>query len=155
MIPRGLSAFLRLCLKPVVGTADSGSMDEDLKKAGRKAGIKLAGGILVIAAVIGIRVVTADPGGINGQIAELDAIESELARDADERGVEAPRQASDDSFMARLVATVRENLPLASAKSGPDAERLVSCRLGSSTQFMRAADCLSRGGDSTDFKSSK
>lgn len=130
-------------------------MDEDLRKATCKVGIKLAGGMLVIGAVLGIRVVTLDSGGINGEIAELEAVEEALVQDAEERGVKAPERVQDDSLVARIGAAVRENLRLAKTNTGPDADRLVSCRLGSSTQFMRAADCLSRGGDPTDFKSRK
>jgi len=130
-------------------------MDTELKKATTKAGIKLGGGLLVVGALIGFRMVTADPTGIQDEIAELEAVEEELAEDAESRGVAPPSGVQDDSFVARVGATVRENLPLNGGDSGPDPDRLVSCRLGGSTQFMRAGDCLARGGDSTDFESKK
>lgn len=133
-------------------------MDVDLKQACVKASMKLGGGLLLVAAMIGVRIVTAAPDGIESDVAELEAIESELAAEAAETGSKRPEPvaAEDDSIVSRLGASVMDRLPSGSTASrGPDPERLVSCRLGGSTQFMRAGDCLSRGGDSTDFDPKK
>ena len=117
-----------------------------MKKAMAKAGWKLGGGLLLVGAVIGVRIVTADPEGIEGQIEELESLEAELAADAEARGAEAPgSDAEDDGLVARMSATVRDSL--GSAETGPDPNRLVRCDLGGGVQFMRAADCQSRGGD--------
>ena len=123
-------------------------MDGKLQKAWRMAGIKLVGGLLILGGFLGVRMVTADPDGLDAEIAKLDAIEQELAADAEERGVPTPPAVEDDSIVSRMKAQV---MP-ASAPAGPDPDRLVSCRLAAGTQFMRAADCLSRGGRSSDFE---
>ena len=120
-------------------------MDANLKKAFQKSGIKLVGGLLIVGGLIGVRIVTADPDGIQSQIEELETVEAELASDAAERGVSAD-PVDDDSLMARM-----RNVMPSAAPSGPDLDRLVSCRLSGGVQFMRAGDCLSRGGQSKDF----
>jgi len=120
-----------------------------LKKAFRKAGFKLGGGLALVVALIGVRVITADPDGLDDEIAELERLQEELAADAAERGVEAPDGPSAGGLVARVSATLREHLP-PSASSEPDPNRLVKCDLGSGIQFMRAADCQSRGGDVSD-----
>ena len=120
-------------------------MDANLKKAFRNAGIKLVGGLLIVGGLIGVRIVTADPDGIQAQLAELEAVEEEMVSDAADRG-ESPAPVADDSLMAR----VRSMLP-GGAADGPDLDRLVSCRLGVGVQFMRAGDCRSRGGQLKDF----
>ena len=109
------------------------------------AGIKLVGGLLLLAGFLGVRMVTADPDGLDAEIAKLEAVEEEIAAEAgDHDRAEAPRR---DSLVSRVKARV---LP-ARGRSGPDPERLVSCRLGGNPQFMRAADCLSRGGETRDL----
>ncbi len=120
-----------------------------MKKAFAKAGFKLGGGLALVVAVIGVRMITADPDGLDDEIAELERLEEELAADAAERGVETPDGPSADGLVARVSATVREHLP-SSASSGPDPNRLVKCDLGGGIQFMRAADCQTRGGDVSD-----
>ena len=122
-------------------------MDAALQKACRTAGIKLVGGLLILGGFLGVRMVTADPDGLDAEIAKLEAVEEELAVEAEERGAPAPEAAEDDSLVSRMKAQVMPS----SGRSGPDPDRLVSCRLSGSTQFMRAADCLARGGDSSDF----
>jgi len=120
-----------------------------MKKAFTKAGFKLGGGLALVVAVIGVRMIAADPDGLDDEIAELERLQEELAADAAERGVEAPDGPSADGLVAWFSATVRENLP-SRTPSGPDPNRLVKCDLGSGMQFMRAADCQSRGGDVSD-----
>lgn len=121
----------------------------DLEKALTKAGWKLGGGLLLVGALVGVRIVTADPDGIKAEIAELETLERALERDAEERGVESPRTEADDGLMARMSATVRDRMP-GRAEPGPDPNRLVRCQLGGGIQFTRAADCQSRGGDAID-----
>jgi hypothetical protein len=126
-----------------------------MKKAIAKAGFKLGGGLLLVGALIGVRIVTADPDGLQGELEELEAFEAELSADADPgaqaRGAEASASSKDEGesgLVARVSATVRDGL--SGEAPGPDPNRLVRCDLGGGVQFMRAADCQSRGGDLTD-----
>lgn len=132
-----------------------------MQKAIAKAGWKLGGGGLLVGAVLGVRIVTADPDGIESEIEELATLEAELAADAEGRGVEAPfrdaegrdadtasSDAEAEGLVARMSATVRDTL--SGGETGPDPNRLVRCDLGGGVQFMRAADCQSRGGGLTD-----
>jgi len=122
-------------------------MDSNLKKAFRNASIKLVGGLLIVIGFIGVRIVTADPDGIQQQLAELEAVEEKMMSDAASRG-EAPASVADDSLIARVRGVI-----LSRVTSGLDLDRLVSCRLdGGGIRFMRAGDCRSRGGQSKDFE---
>lgn len=122
-----------------------------MRRACIKAGTKLGVGLALVIVVIGIRLITATPDGVEAEIEELSRVEAELAASASESeraaGASAPSDAND-SIVSRLSAGVREQLG-GSKGSDPDAERLVSCRLPSGSQFMRAADCAVRGGEST------
>lgn len=121
-------------------------MDANLNKTFRNASIKLVCGLLIVIGFIGMRVVTAEPRGIHSQIAELEAVEEEMKSDADSRG-EAPAPAARGSLIALVRSVIQGG-----AISGPDLDRLVSCRLdGGGIQFMRAGDCRSRGGHPKDF----
>ncbi|MEM9177879.1 MAG: hypothetical protein AAGC67_21950, partial [Myxococcota bacterium] len=105
---------------------------------------------LVGGGVVGVRIGPADPDGIDGQIVELVSLEAELAADAVARGIAAPGAEADGSgLVARMSATVRDSLG-GTDESGPDPNRLVRCDLGGGVQFMRAADCQGRGGDTID-----
>lgn len=126
-----------------------------MKKAIVKAGWKLGGGLLLVGAVIGVRIVTADPDGIEGEIEQLDALEAELSAETEARReaasvpVEEDREGPEaDGLVARMSATVRASLR--GQEPGPDPNRVVRCDLGGGIQFTRAADCQSRGGDITD-----
>jgi hypothetical protein len=133
-------------------------MEATLESAFKWAGLKLGGGLMFIVAIIGIRVVTAIPAGVESEIAELEALESEIAAESVSAGrrVEPkvdPKEmppVEDDSLASRLGATVRERLS-GPKEAGPDVDRLVSCSLANGIHFMRAADCATRGGRSTDF----
>ena len=133
-------------------------MDSDLQAAVKKAGVKLGGGLLALTAILAIRVVTATPEGVESEIAELEAAAKEIAAE-DAAGTQDHDSAVDstapDAEDASLVSRLREKAPgkrPATAGSGAeDADRLVSCNLGGGVQFMRAADCATRGGTSTDF----
>lgn len=121
-------------------------MDANLKKTFPNAGIKLIGGLLLVVGFIGVGIVTADPDGIQSQLAELEAFEEQMMSDAASRG-EAAAPVADDSLMARVRSVISGR-----ATSGPDLDGLVSCRLnGGGIRFMRAGDCRSRGGQSKDF----
>ena len=126
-----------------------------MKKAIAKAGGKLGGGLLLLGALIGVRIVAADPDGIQGELEELEAFEAELSADADAHrsvlGAETSvAGAGDDEhgLLARVSATLRDGL--SREAPGPGPYRLVRCALDRGVQFMRAANCQSRGGDLTD-----
>lgn len=126
-------------------------MDDAIRKAALRAGVKLVGGLLIVGGFVAVRMVTADHTGIEAEIDELAAVEQALAADAAARGVE-PVEASDDAesgLVARMGDRVRSALPGPSTSA--EDERLVACRLAGGVQFMRAADCLTRGGDSSDI----
>jgi len=131
-------------------------MQSDIETAIKRAGLKLGGGLLLLAALIGIRIITAQPGGIESEIAELEQHESEVA----EGGQIEPRAAAPEAATANAEASrsMLSGLGLSgrasSSASGPsalDADRLVSCELRGSVQFMRGADCATRGGRATDL----
>lgn len=129
-------------------------MEATLESAFKRAGLKFGGGLMFIVAIIGIRVVTATPAGVESEIAELEALESEIAAESASVGrrVEAKETppVEDGSLASWLGATVRERLS-GTTEAGPDVDRLVSCSLANGIHFMRAADCATRGGRSTDF----
>lgn len=130
-------------------------MDDEIRQAIRKAGLKLGIGLSVLVAVIGIRVVTATPKGVESGIAELERLDQSMATDrvAESENVEpavAVASAEDPSIVSRLSTGIREGLP--NSESGShEGDKLVSCRMASGTQYMRADDCAMRGGRSTVF----
>ena len=122
-------------------------MDPELRKACRNAGIKLCGGLLVVSGLVGVRVITAAPDGLEADLAELETLERALEAEA-----RPPESAASDvpvepSRIDRLTAA--RSSP---ASEGADPDRLVTCRIAGSTQFTRAADCLARGGSSKDIE---
>ncbi|MEZ4290086.1 MAG: hypothetical protein R3E53_05905 [Myxococcota bacterium] len=131
-------------------------MDEDLKRACLRAGIKLGVGLSVVAALVGLRIVTVTPSGLASDLAELEAVDRERAAEReDERasGDDSPPPAGAASparrtrrRLGRLESGLRGVLGESGTEVEPDAERLVACRLGERVEFMRAADCALRGG---------
>ena len=128
-------------------------MEPELKRAMTRAGLKLGGGLALVAALVGIRVVTAEPASVAEGVAALERLEEELATETAEAGtVGRSRATATSPGVGRGVHTREAPVPRRQPTSrSQDADRLVSCSLGGTVQFMRAADCLSRGGDSTDF----
>lgn len=128
-------------------------MESGLAHAYKKAGFKLGGGLMLIAAMLGVRIIVATPDGVEAEIAELEQVEDEFAAEqptSERRSSPVPASAAkSDSIVSRMGAGVRGQLS-GSGRVAPDADRLVSCALGGATQFMRAADCATRGGTSTD-----
>jgi hypothetical protein len=129
-------------------------MDEELKHALVKAGTKLGIGLALLAAVIGIRIVTATPRGVEAEIEELERIDRELAMEsaaAPAAAEESAPSGAEPSMVSRLTGGLSEALEKSDA--GPrDGDKLVSCRLGAGAQYMRADDCAMRGGRSTVFE---
>ncbi len=120
-------------------------MEAYLSKACWRAGTKLVAGLAVLGAVIGIRIVTATPVGVKGEIAELERFEVEQASaaateslpdDASARSTSASREIGSDAANAGGVAPDADDL-----------DRMVRCFLGGSQPFMRAGDCATRGGE--------
>jgi hypothetical protein len=127
-------------------------MGEEIKRALVRSAAKLGIGLGLLAAVIGIRIVTATPRGVESEIAKLDRFEQATASETPDTASPAPAAtpAESDSLVDRLSTTLREGLP----KSDPgarDGDKLVSCRLATGMHYMRADDCATRGGTSTVF----
>jgi hypothetical protein len=125
-------------------------MEPEMKLACMKAGAKLGVGLSLLAAVIGIRLVTTTSDGVESGIEELERLDAQIASEAVARDSETPdaEPAADDSIVSRLSARMREGRPDSASRS-QDGEKMVSCRLSGSTHFMRADDCAMRGGEST------
>ena len=124
-------------------------MEPEIKRACSKAAAKLGIGLSLLAAVIGVRLVTVTPEGIESGIEELERLDSELASEAraDDSATAGRDSNQDKSIVSRLSAGVREHLPGSSGTR--DGDRMVSCQLRGAQQFMRADDCAIRGGHST------
>ena len=132
-------------------------MEPEIKTALVKAAAKLGIGLSLVVAVIGIRMISVSPEGVSASIEKLDDLEEEMAAEASHaislEFADSPREiVPDDSIASRLNSGFRERFSGldSDARDSQARERLVSCRLGSSTQFMRADDCAMRGGQSTD-----
>ena len=125
-------------------------MDAEMKTACLKAAAKLAIGLSLVTALIGIRLVTATPDGVESGIEELERLDAELTSESSTPNGDGSGDptAAGDSILSRLSAGVRDHLPSSDSRSR-DGEKMVSCLLGGRTQFMRADDCSMRGGQST------
>jgi hypothetical protein len=130
--------------------ADSVLMEPEMKTSLRKAAIKLGIGLTLVAAVVGIRMITVTPEGVPAAIEKLEQLDSEIAAEAaeSERVGTASADGADESFVSRFGAGMRDHFPGSDSDSRAG-ERMVSCRLSGRTQFMRADDCAVRGGEST------
>ena len=132
-------------LKALGAAADRMAMEAYLSKACWRAGAKLVAGLAVLGAVVGIRIVTATPAGVEGEIAELERFEAEQASTAETESL------PDD--ISALSASASRDIGSDAANAGGaapdvnDLDRLVRCILGDSQQFMRAGDCATRGGE--------
>lgn len=125
-------------------------MQAYLSKALWRAGTKLALGLAVVAALVGIRIVTATPTGVEGEIAELERFEAALAAADAGGGAEAGDRALDGASASSATARDSEPDPSAAGNApgdGQDLDRMVRCLSGGSAQYMRAVDCATRGGD--------
>lgn len=123
-----------------------------LDGAFKKAAIKLGVGLFLIAGLVGARIATVDRGGVEGEIAELEAAQAALEAESSPATAGMPAAPEADSLVARVSDSVRARFPGGDAEAAaPDPDRLVRCRLPAETQFSRAADCLSRGGDAEEL----
>jgi hypothetical protein len=125
-------------------------MGPELKSACLKAGAKLGIGLSLLVAVIGIRLVTTTPEGVESDIKELERLDSRLASEAmaPKSNLLEAEPVVDDSIGSRLSGGMRNPTADSDSRSG-DGDKLVSCRMGGRTHFMRANDCAMRGGEST------
>jgi hypothetical protein len=125
-------------------------MNEEVRRACIKAGAKLGTGLSLVVALIGIRLVTATPTGLEAGLDELERLDAEIAAESTPAETNETQQKAgdDDSIVSRLGVGMREQLGPAEAKN-QGGDQLVSCRLGGATQFMRAHDCAMRGGKAT------
>ena len=133
-------------------------MQTEIEAAIKRAGLKLGGGLLLLSALIGVRIVTATPAGIESEIAELGELEPLGAAAAEGAGGDAEPARVGAAAVDETRGSLLPDLGLpgrssssASGAAARDADRLVSCELRGSVQFMRAADCATRGGRSTDL----
>jgi hypothetical protein len=120
-------------------------MEAYLSKACWRAGTKLVAGLAVLGALVGIRIVTATPAGVEGEIAELARFDAEQASAA-ASDAEPGHAGSLSAAESDGVETATTDAGQAAREQG-DLDRMVRCVLGGSLQFMRAADCATRGGE--------
>lgn len=128
-------------------------MEPYLAKACRRAVTKLAVGLALLGALVGLRFVTATPRGIEAEIAELEryaaaaeAGSGTAGRVADAAGHPAAEASSGRAAAsADAVSSSVGGGAWAAADLG-DPDRLVKCRFGGERPYMRAADCETRGG---------
>jgi hypothetical protein len=125
-------------------------MRPELKSACLKAAAKLGIGLSLLVALIGIRLVTTTPEGVESDIKELERLDSQFASEAMAAKSNSPQAESavDDSVGSILGGGMRDPTPNSGSRSG-DGDTLVTCRVGGRTHFMRANDCATRGGQST------
>ena len=125
-------------------------MRPELKSACLNAASKLGIGLSLLVALIGIRLVTTTPEGIESDIKELESLDSQLASEAMAARSKAPEAEPvlDDSVGSMLRGGMLDPTPNSGSRSR-DGEKLVTCRVGGRTHFMRANDCATRGGEST------
>ena len=118
-------------------------MDAYLSKALWRAGTKFTLGLAVVGALVGVRIVTATPRGVEGDIAELEQLEAELAAagtgTAADEGAAGLASAGNPEASASGVGSTRPD--------ARDLDRMVRCLGGGGVQYMRAADCATRGGE--------
>lgn len=122
-----------------------------MKSACSRAAAKLSIGLSLLVAVIGIRVLTATPPGIESDFKELERLDVQLASESTVATSKshAADPSWDDSIGSRLSAGIRERIPGFESARSRDGDKLVSCRLDGANHFMRADDCAMRGGRST------
>ena len=125
-------------------------MEPEMKTSLWKAAAKLGIGLTLVAAVVGIRMITVTPEGVPAAIEKLEQLDSQIAAEAaaSERAARASDEDADDSFASRFGAGMREQFSDSDSDSR-NGERMVSCRVSGRKQFMRADDCAIRGGAST------
>jgi hypothetical protein len=126
-------------------------MEPEMKSACLKAGAKLGIGLSLLAAVIGIRLVTTQPDGVESDIRELERLDAQLASEATAANPEAPAAKStdvDDSIVSRFSRGIHDLKSNSDSRSRAG-DKLVSCSLAGRTHFMRENDCAMRGGEST------
>jgi len=131
------------------------AMEAAMRSAWMKAGLKMGLGFFVVAAVLGIRVVSVDkledssasPG--DGPVVDARPVDDIRAHQ-----VEAVVN-EEESTTGGVMAGIREALPGSGTAEPRPGDRMVSCRIRGTTQFMTADDCGVRGGRSTLFESDR
>lgn len=121
-------------------------MEPWLSKALWRAGTKLTLGLAFLAALVGIRIVSVGPAGVEGDLAELERLQVELEAEAAAGESEVESGAGSMAGAEPALASVPETTGATARDSAADPDRLVRCHGGQGVQFMRAADCAMRGG---------
>lgn len=138
--------------------ADPVWMESEMRTAWLKAAGKLALGLCVVGAVLGIRIVTvAVDAGKSASDGIAASAEQTQANAGGVREVAPPAADAlepDDSSMGGLASGLLDRLP-GTAEMPHAGDRMVSCTLGGAIRFMRADDCAMRGGESTVFESTR
>jgi len=131
------------------------AMEAAIRSAWIKAGLKMGLGVFVVAAVLGIRVVSVgrldDSSKIAGSGPVADALPVERAGIAKDEALGD----TEESSMRQVMTGMRERLPGSANAEARPGDRMVSCRIRGTTQFMTADDCAMRGGRSTLFESDR
>lgn len=121
-------------------------MEAYLSKAMRRAGLKLGVGLSVIGALVGIRIVTATPDGLEADLAELERFEAGLEDPETVEGPGADARTAEESASGAEAGWFGQGESSDPAAGDSDPDRMVRCRLDAQLQFMRASDCATRGG---------
>jgi len=124
-------------------------MDSTIQRAIAMALAKLGLGLLLVAAVVGIRVVTVAPAGVEGDIEALERTHAEAIRAQTGSAAEpVPDPQAEPEEGDSLFSFFEGDAAEADAlpERDADADRLVRCEIAGGLQFMRGADCAARGG---------
>ena len=104
--------------------------------------IRLGVGLFCLGGLIGLRLVVAPTDGIEAEIAELERFEAVASTPA--LGLEdpAPEEPSWTARLEEIGGGLLGDKPRTASE-----DRLVQCQLEGRLLFMRAGDCLGRGGE--------
>ncbi|MBY0397638.1 MAG: hypothetical protein K2X91_14385, partial [Thermoleophilia bacterium] len=118
-------------------------MDAYLSKACWRAGAKLVAGFAVIGALVGIRIVTATPTGLDADLEELERLDAELAAGGassrDGQGASMADGEPGNAVPRAMGAAAGTGSEPGPGGAGADLDRMVRCEVAGRTQFMRAA----------------
>jgi hypothetical protein len=130
-------------------------MEAAMRSAWMKAGMKMGLGFFVVAAVLGIRVVSVAPVDGASETAGDGTVFEKPAAAAMPTTREEGVANAEESSMGGSGAAAPESLAGSGSADRRAGDQMVSCRIRGTTQFMTADDCAMRGGHSTLFESDR